>query len=201
VLRQTLARATTSHACLVGMGIVFPSRQEQDILHSIEDQQNLAGIIVDFALHLVGERGVDLALDAFQPPSCFAALASTDPGRQQIALDRAKFAWSAVLSAERLALRHRPWSTLVSEIVWCEWPAIRATYMLLEADHWRVGRRSGDWIHDMFNQIGDSRCVEQVHKHIRAYHDKDDNHQIVKLIRSSHHLPNRPHRRRDSNPA
>jgi hypothetical protein len=51
-------------------------------------------------------------------------------------------------------------------------------YMLLEREGFRVGTLSREYVHDIFWNLGDSRCVEQTHQFLRAQDDLEASNQI-----------------------
>jgi hypothetical protein len=178
VLEETVAVSMRRFESMKRMGVVLDPADLLQHAPSCCSQAVLCDEILDFCFHLVGQRARDLAVGAFLPPDSFASLLSDDEGQKDEALRRHREMWAALQAAEYKARSSKAWESILDKCYWHSWPGIRLGFMLLWEDDFTLGPKSLSFFRAMFLQLGDSRVIEQLHKHVRHHQDHASSNKI-----------------------
>ena len=143
----------------------------------------------DFTLHVITNRTMSLIGFETEPPYRYAGLVSQDTRLQTLALARMKLDWRRLLELESaLAIDPKPCKA-VTACCWRLCLPIRAVFVAMEACDYdldsQVGQSAVALLNSMLEVLGDSKCIEDTHKHLRD--QARDNSNNVTSRASRHH--------------
>ena len=177
---STLARYPTcgrARANLAAMGVPLHSL-DRAAFHGVED------VIVDFVLSLLGRRALSgVQYSDSYPNRLYLALAR-DPVRH---IAQFKSDWQILLRAESLAPRSQGMAMLVNLLRWNTSVLPRLLFLFMERSEWNHEDPDVHYLlSGVFNRIGDTLVIENMHKELRRLGKHSQNEIISRTKRQFH---------------
>ena len=151
-----------------------------DLAHNACERTEL---MVDFMLHIISNRAVSMVCHEVDPPFRYSQLLSSNPTDVATALAEMKADWLQLMDIESAAAASPEDCRSASAWLWRQCLPIRAVMLAFDICEYDASSDLGQEAMSLFNSlldvIGDSKCIEDTHQHLRHLGRIGNNHELT----------------------
>lgn len=174
-LVECIRRSLFDRKNLHSMGVPL-AKESHEPFHGV------APFVLDFALCLIDARTLSGIQHSESYPGKFASAMATAPNMADFQQD-----WKTVLRAEAMALQSETIKDVVAAIRFNEAVAPRLVFMLMERADWDPTDADSKYLlSGLFNRIGDTLVIENIHRDLRRLGKHSQNEIISHSKRMFH---------------
>ena len=145
--------------------------------------------IFQFTVNLLATRAWSLVKYTHSYPGKFALVLRpvVDAARLRIGLDVLKHDWAMLMQAEQHARHNAALAGVIREAAWPLQTACRCAFMMLERGDFLPTAHEGlEYCEDIFNSLGDTKCIEDTHRAIKRDIEKHQDNNVTSRASRMH---------------